>query len=96
MSGHQEPSGPGAGTEAAAGPGRRRALTPNRVLALVLTALAVVLIVENSHTVRIRLLVPVVTLPLYSALLIMFVLGALAGALYVYGRRRRKRRRYGG
>jgi uncharacterized integral membrane protein len=59
---------------------------------LVLAALAIVLIAENTRDVRIRLIVPVVTMPLYAALLVMFVLGALCGALLRYTRRRRKRR----
>jgi uncharacterized integral membrane protein len=61
--------------------GRGVALTPTRVAALVLAALAIVLIVENTRDVEIRLLVPVVTMPLYLALLIMFVIGGLCGAL---------------
>lgn len=57
------------------------ALTPTRITALVLAALAIVLIVENTRDVEIRLLVPVVIMPLYLALLIMFVIGGLCGAL---------------
>jgi uncharacterized integral membrane protein len=89
MSGQQAP-GP---TAADSGSGWRDRLTTTRVLVLVLIALAVILIAENTKHVKIRLIVPVVTMPLYSALLIMFVLGLLSGALLVYGRRRRKRRR---
>jgi uncharacterized integral membrane protein len=54
-----------------------------------MVAVAVVLIVENDRQVKIRLLVPVVTMPLYLALLIMFVIGAVCGALLVHSRSRR-------
>ncbi|MFJ8148152.1 LapA family protein [Streptomyces sp. NPDC096048] len=64
---------------------------PSRWLALVLVAVAVVLIVENNRQIRIRLLVPVVTMPLYLALLIMFGLGGVCGALLVSNRRRSRR-----
>lgn len=66
----------------------RRALTPSRVTTAVLVVLAVVLIVENTRRVEIRLLVPVVTMPLYLALLGMFVIGGLCGALLIRSRRR--------
>ncbi|MCQ6552055.1 LapA family protein [Streptomyces sp. C10-9-1] len=68
------------------GTGRAKSLTPSRVTALVLVALAVVFIVENTRKVEIRLLVPVVTMPLYLALLGMFVIGGLCGALLIRGR----------
>ncbi|WP_256105508.1 LapA family protein [Streptomyces sp. ODS05-4] len=68
--------------------GRRPALTPYRITMLVLTALAVVLIVENRDEIAIRLVVPIVTMPLYLALLIMFVLGGLCGALLIRSRGR--------
>ncbi|MFF7178593.1 lipopolysaccharide assembly protein LapA domain-containing protein [Streptomyces sp. NPDC008121] len=64
-------------------------LTPPRIAMLVFAALAIVLIAQNTADVRIRLLVPVVTMPLYLALLLMFVLGALCGALLLSSRRRR-------
>ncbi len=63
-------------------------MTPSRITAAVLVVLAVVLIVENTREVEIRLLVPVVTMPLYLALLIMFVIGGLCGALLARGRGR--------
>ncbi len=63
-------------------------MTPNRIIALVLAALAVIFIAENTGQVEIRLLVPVVTMPLYVALIAMFVIGGLCGALFLRGRRR--------
>ncbi|MEN3585963.1 LapA family protein [Streptomyces sp. ZYX-F-203] len=62
--------------------GRRRPeLTASRITALVLIALAIVLIAQNTESVEIRLIVPIVTMPLYLALLLMFVIGGLCGAL---------------
>ncbi|MER5771500.1 LapA family protein [Streptomyces sp. NPDC001985] len=55
--------------------------TPARTAVTVLAVLAVVLIAENTGEVRIRVLIPVVTMPLYLALLAMFVIGALCGGL---------------
>ncbi|MFI1094361.1 lipopolysaccharide assembly protein LapA domain-containing protein [Streptomyces sp. NPDC020917] len=65
-------------------------LTPGRTVVLVLTVLALIFIFENTRKVKIRLLVPQVTMPLWGALLITFAIGLLAG-LYV-GRTRRRRR----
>lgn len=89
MSGQQAPGPPVTGSAS----GWRDKLTTTRILVIVLVALAIILIAENTAQVRIRLIVPVVTMPLYAALLIMFVLGLLSGALILYSRRRRKRRR---
>ncbi|MEV7449418.1 MULTISPECIES: LapA family protein [Streptomyces] len=63
-------------------------LTPRRIAALLLVALALVFIFENTDDTEIRLLVPVVTMPLWVALLGMGVIGALIGALLVARRRR--------
>ncbi|MGW1680307.1 LapA family protein [Saccharopolyspora sp. NPDC002376] len=49
--------------------------------ALVLVALGVVLAVENRGLVEIRLLVPVVTLPLWTALAVLLVIGVVIGLL---------------
>lgn len=62
------------------------ALNSSRIVMLVLAAVAIVLIAENTREIRIRLLVPVVSMPLYLALLIMFVLGGLCGALLLRSR----------
>lgn len=56
---------------------------------IVLALLAVVFIFENTDDVEIRVLVPLVTMPLWLALLAMFVIGALCGGLFF--RRRRDR-----
>ena len=67
----------------------REKFTPARWAALALVALSIVLIAENTQQVRIRLLVPVVTMPLYAALLIMFALGGLCGVLVLRSRSHR-------
>ncbi|TXS34942.1 hypothetical protein EAO75_45685 [Streptomyces sp. uw30] len=54
-----------------------------------ITAIALVFIFENRDSVKIRLLVPEVTMPLWGALLIAWGLGMLACAFTV--RRRPKR-----
>ncbi|MFF3323537.1 lipopolysaccharide assembly protein LapA domain-containing protein [Streptomyces sp. NPDC002889] len=78
---------------AAAGSARRSGLrewlTPARIAVIVLAVLAIVFIFENTDQVEIRVLVPLVTMPLYLALLAMFVIGALCGGLFF--RRRRER-----
>ncbi|MER6346814.1 LapA family protein [Streptomyces sp. NPDC001595] len=63
--------------------GVRRSLTPARVTGLVLAVLALVFIFENTQETEIRLLVPVVTMPLWVALLATGVIGALCGALFL-------------
>ena len=56
------------------------------LLALVILVVAIVFIVENRHRVRIRALVPWVTIPLWEALAVTIVAGMLILALV---RRRR-------
>ncbi|MFF5183327.1 LapA family protein [Streptomyces sp. NPDC000345] len=67
--------------------GWREAMTPGRIVVLVLAALALVFIFENTQDTEIRLLIPVVTMPLWAALLATGLIGALCGAYFV-GRRR--------
>ncbi len=54
---------------------------------LVLAALAVIFIVENRDPASIRLIIPVVVMPLWAALAGLFVIGVLVG----YGLARRRR-----
>ncbi|MBX4173543.1 hypothetical protein ACH4NS_12095 [Streptomyces mutabilis] len=50
-----------------------------RLIPLILiTAVALVFIIENRSSVEIRLLIPMVTMPLWGALLIAWALGILA------------------
>ncbi len=55
-------------------------------LVLLVVALAVVLMVENSAEVQVRLLVPVVRMPMWTAFVLLFLGGVLAG--WLAGRRR--------
>lgn len=68
--------------------GVREWFTPGRIAVTVLAVLAIVFIFENTREVKIRLLIPEVTMPLYLALLAMFVVGALCGG-YFFRRRSR-------
>lgn len=70
--------------------GARAAMTPGRIAVLVLAVLALIFIFENTEATRIRLLVPVVTVPLWTALLATGVVGALCGAYFAYSRTRRR------
>ncbi|MET9365690.1 LapA family protein [Streptomyces sp. NPDC006632] len=62
-------------------------VTPGRIAVLVLAILALVFIFENTRRVKIRLLIPEVTMPLYLALLAVFLVGLCCG--YVLRRRSR-------
>ena len=62
--------------------------TPGRIAMLVLAVLVLVFIFENTQQVKIRLLIPEVSMPLYLALAAVAVLGAACGA-YFTGRRRK-------
>lgn len=53
------------------------------------TVIALVFIFENTESTEIRLLVPVVTTPLWAALLIVWLLGVFVGLFFA--RRRRER-----
>ncbi|MDT0436110.1 MULTISPECIES: DUF1049 domain-containing protein [Streptomyces] len=67
--------------------GRRRLFTPARIVVLVLAALALIFIFENTQQTRIRVIIPEVTLPLWTALLGTAVVGALCGAYFLRRRR---------
>ncbi|KQW17154.1 MULTISPECIES: LapA family protein [Streptomyces] len=59
------------------------AVTPARAVVLLLAVLALTFIFENTRTTRIRLLVPEVTMPLWTALLATGLIGALCGAYFM-------------
>ncbi|MFE7270504.1 DUF1049 domain-containing protein [Streptomyces sp. NPDC057623] len=67
--------------------GWRGSLTPKGIAVLVLLVLALIFIFENTRETEIRLLIPLVTMPLWAALLAMGIIGGLVGA-YFMGRRR--------
>lgn len=54
-------------------------VSPRLVGALVLTALALVFIIQNNQPTMIRLLIPVVTMPLWTALAGMLIVGMVIG-----------------
>jgi uncharacterized integral membrane protein len=62
-------------------------LTPGRIAVLLLGVLGLIFVFGNTRATRIRLLVPVVTTPLWIALLATGLIGAVCGA-YFMGRRR--------
>lgn len=68
------------------GKGSSGAFTPARILVLVIAVLSVVFIAENTKDVEVRLIIPLVTMPLYVALIVMFVAGMACGA-YFFRRR---------
>ncbi|MFE6226821.1 MULTISPECIES: lipopolysaccharide assembly protein LapA domain-containing protein [unclassified Streptomyces] len=58
---------------------RLGAVTPGRIAIVVVAVLLLVFIFENTRQVKIRLLIPEVTMPLYLALLATALLGGLCG-----------------
>ncbi len=69
-------------------PEKKRAVSFGQILGALLFVLVIVFIVENSRRVKIRLIFPEVTAPLYVAILIAAVLGALIASLLRYRRNR--------
>lgn len=62
--------------------------TAARISVMAVAIVAVVFIFENTRQVKIRLLIPEVTMPLCLALLAMFLIGVVCGACFL--RRRAK------
>ncbi|MDT3398689.1 DUF1049 domain-containing protein [Streptomyces sp. B1866] len=73
-------------TRGAAGGGPWSGMTPGRAVLLLVGVLALVFIFENTRKVKIRLIVPEVTTPLWLALLAVGLIGTLCGA-YLFRRR---------
>ncbi|MGW1023789.1 lipopolysaccharide assembly protein LapA domain-containing protein [Streptomyces sp. NPDC002577] len=63
------------------------AVTVGRIAVFVLAVLGLVFIFQNTQSTSIRLLIPVVVMPLWLALLGTAVVGALCGALFLRRRR---------
>jgi uncharacterized integral membrane protein len=59
----------------------RHRLAPRMVTGGVLGALAIVFVIENRQQIDVRLLVPVVTMPLWTALAALLLIGVLVGFL---------------
>ena len=68
--------------------GRSGAFSPARIAVTVLAVLSIVFICVNTDEVTIRVIIPTVTMPLWAALLGVFVAGLLCGG-YVMHRRGR-------
>ena len=82
-----QPYQPGASDETAT-TGRKRAVSAGQILGGLLFVLTIVFIIENSRSVKIRLIFPEIKAPLYVAILIAAVLGALIASLMRYRRHR--------
>ncbi|MEK8145688.1 LapA family protein [Streptomyces sp. M10(2022)] len=67
--------------DVSSGSGAAGAFTPGRIAVTALAVLAIVFICVNTAEVTIRVIVPKVTMPLWAALLGMFVAGLLCGAM---------------
>jgi uncharacterized integral membrane protein len=65
------------------GGGWKAALTPGRVAVLLLAVLALIFIFENTRATKIRLLIPEVSVPLWTALLATALIGSLCGAYFM-------------
>ncbi|MFE6778222.1 DUF1049 domain-containing protein [Streptomyces sp. NPDC057702] len=61
-------------------------LTPGRIAVGVIGVLGLIFIFENTREVKIRLLIPEVTMPLWAALAAVALIGGLCGA-YLFRRR---------
>ena len=86
---YNQPSPPG--TEPGPGPAparKKRPVSVGQILGGLLFVLVIIFIIENSRKVKIRLIIPEVTAPLYIAILIAAVLGALITWLLRYRRHR--------
>ncbi|MFC0845257.1 MULTISPECIES: lipopolysaccharide assembly protein LapA domain-containing protein [Streptomyces] len=70
------------------GTGFGGALTPSRVAVGTIAVLALIFIFENTRQVKIRLLIPEVSMPLYLALLAVFVVGVICGGYFIRRRGR--------
>jgi uncharacterized integral membrane protein len=75
-----------AGTAPAAG--RKRAVSAGQLLGGLLFVLTIVFIIENSRSVKVRLIGPEVKAPLYVTIIVAAVLGALIASLLRWRRRR--------
>jgi uncharacterized integral membrane protein len=68
-------------------PERHSRIRPRLVFDAALVVVIVVFVIENTRQTKIRFLVPQVTAPLWTALFVAALLGALAGVLIARHRR---------
>ncbi|MFF5899039.1 lipopolysaccharide assembly protein LapA domain-containing protein [Streptomyces argenteolus] len=71
--------------------GGTSAFTPARIAVTALAILSIVFICVNTQEVTIRVIIPKVTMPLWAALLGVFLAGVLCGAGFLLFRRRKAR-----
>ncbi|MER6235617.1 LapA family protein [Streptomyces clavifer] len=69
--------------------GATSAFSPGRIAVTLLAVLAIVFICVNTDEVTIRVIIPKVTMPLWAALLGVFVAGLLCGGYVMHRRRAR-------
>jgi uncharacterized integral membrane protein len=74
-------------------PAPRRGISPEFVVAIVVAALLVVFIVQNSDKSKVTWLVKSTHTPLWAVIFVSAVVGYLLGQLVEYGLRRRRRHR---
>jgi len=72
-------------------PDGRSGLSTRQIVAIVLVVLGIVFIVVNRHEVDIRLIIPVIRMPVWVALTITFLIGGGAG--FMFGKRKQKKSR---
>ncbi|WP_375501702.1 hypothetical protein [uncultured Jatrophihabitans sp.] len=78
---------------AAAPAKQKRSISPGQIIAGILFVLIVIFIVENTENVKIRIIAgPKVNAPVFVALLIAAVVGALISALLQYRHKRRSKK----
>ena len=87
MSAPYPPPGPPPGPPPAE-PAKRR-FSPGQITGAVLLLLMLIFVFENTRKVKVRLVIPEVTVPLYFALLLAAALGVV-GTLMIQWRRGRK------
>jgi len=68
--------------------GHKRSVSAGQILGGLLFVLTVVFIVENSRSVKVRLIGPQIEAPLYVTIIVAAVLGALIASLLRYRRHR--------
>jgi uncharacterized integral membrane protein len=88
-----QPAGDRPAGTAGSGTGSKRPVSVGQLLGGLLFVLVIVFIIENSRSVKIRLIVPEVKAPLYVAILIAALLGSLITWLLRYRRHRNHPRR---
>lgn len=85
---HRPQQGPAQPPGSAPQPSNPFRITGKQVAAIIIGILALIFILENNANTRVRLIIPVVHLPLYIALFLSAVLGAAVTFLLMWRRHR--------